>query len=315
MNANSCRHVKALFPLAMGSSIVVGLLASPLGTQQFWRDQQPSDLVLLHPQDDHIVIEKNTQVAVVVPESISSKHSTDAEGLVASDVIVQGVVIIRRGEKVLLNLAVAKPRSLSVGAVLKLYIEAVPTLIGTEIPLIRELKLDAGPGCADLGCAFVLLAPWVKGPHATIPAGTLIGAYVAERTEIPAVEARSAYAALLGEREKTSSGSPAKVFVYMLSGGDSRPPWPYLTLKIDAKKVDDLGPGEWACFAVAAGHHTLQAAKEQFELDVAANQTYYLRMVSADASLKDILPTPGFMLDDQALQQSIPKKAFKTDCW
>ena len=123
--------------------------------------------IFLNLQDERLVLEKDTRIAILVPENISSKHPEESRLVAASDVLVQDVVIIRRGEPVLFNLAVEKPGAMSVGAVLNLYVEGLHTLAGTDVPLTQRSRVNAGSGCAMEGCAFVILVPWIKGPHAT----------------------------------------------------------------------------------------------------------------------------------------------------
>ncbi len=239
-----------------------------------------TELIFVNPQDERLVLEKDTGIAILVPENISSKHPEESKLIAASDVLVQDVVIIRRGEPVLFNLAVEKPAPMSVGAVLTLYVEGLHTLVGTDVALTQRSRVDAGAGCAMEGCAFVILVPWIKGPHATIPAGTLIGSRVTQRLEIPTVEARLASMTLLKERQTVGV---AKVF--------------------------------GACFALPDGDHILQVKKRQFPLSVARAQRYYMKIESSGKH-PDVVQTPGFQLEDKTLQLSITtERAFKTDCW
>ena len=278
-----------------------------------------TELIFVNPQDERLVLEKDTGIAILVPENISSKHPEESKLIAASDVLVQDVVIIRRGEPVLFNLAVEKPAPMSVGAVLTLYIEGLHTLVGTDVPLTQRSRVDAGAGCAMEGCAFVILVPWIKGPHATIPAGTLIGSRVTQRLEIPTVEARLASMTLLKERQTVGV---AKVFVYMPYGKDSNPPQNFATsspleinVKIDGRSAAHLSAGNWACFALPDGDHILQVKKRQFPLSVARAQRYYMKIESSGKH-PDVVQTPGFQLEDKTLQLSITtERAFKTDCW
>jgi hypothetical protein len=271
--------------------------------------------ISVNPQDG-LVLEKDTQVAFLVPENISSKRLGDPRLIVASDLLIQDVVIIRRGESALFNLAVDKPKPMAVGAVLTLYVESLRTLVGTDVPVTQRLRFDAGPGCALEGCAFVILAPWIKGPHATISAGTLIGARVAQRLEIPTVEARSASVALIKERQ---THGVAQVSVYMPIGenSDSLPHYllPTSKLKIDGRSAAQLNAGDWACFELSEGDHTLQVDKKRFPLSVARAPTYYLK-IERRGKYAEVVQTPGFQLDDETLQFSIStSRAFKTNCW
>jgi hypothetical protein len=278
-----------------------------------------TELILVDPQDERLVLEKDTEIAILVPENISSKHPGEIKLIAASDVLIQDVVIIRRGEPVLFEVAVDKPRSLSVGAVLTQYVEGLCTLAGTDVPLTGRLRTDAGHGCYAEGCAGVILVPWIKGPDATVPAGTLIAARVTQRLEIPTLEARSASIALLKERQTVGV---AKAFVYMPYGKDSNPPQDFATfsplkmdVKIDGRSAAHLSAGTWACFALSDGDHILQVKKRQFPLSVARAQMYYLKIESSGKH-PDVVQTPGFQLDDKTLQFSIAtERAFKTDCW
>jgi hypothetical protein len=278
-----------------------------------------TELIFVNLQDERLVLEKDTGIAILVPENISSKHPEKSKLVAASDVLVQDVVIIRHGEPVLFNLAVEKPAPMSVGAVLTLYVEGLRTLIGTDVPLTQRSRVDAGAGCAMEGCAFVILVPWVKGPHATIPAGTLIGARLTQRLEFPTVEARSASIALLKERQTVGA---AKVFVYMPYDKDSKSRQDFaisspggINVKIDGRSAAHLSAGTWACFALSDGDHILQVKKRQFPLSVARAQMYYLKIESSGKH-PDVVQTPGFQLDDKTLQFSLAtERAFKTDCW
>lgn len=277
------------------------------------------ELMFVNAQDERLVLEKDTGIAILVPENISSKHPEESKLVAASDVLVQDVVIIRRGEPVLFNLAVEKPAAMSVGAVLTLYVEGLHTLAGTDVPLTQRSRVNAGSGCAMEGCAFVILVPWIKGPHATIPAGTLIGARVTQRLEIPPAEARSASVALLKERQ---TDDVAKVFVYVPYDKNSKPPQDFaisspgeVNVKINGRSAAHLSAGTWACFALSDGDHILQVKKRQFPLSVARAQRYYLRIESSGKHL-EVVQTPGFQLNDKTLQFSLTtERAFKTDCW
>jgi hypothetical protein len=275
--------------------------------------------MLVSPQDERLVLEKDTEIALLVPENFSSKHPGEIKLIAASDVLIKDVVIIRRGEPVLFDVAVEKPKRMGVGAVLTLHVEGLRTLVGTNVPLTGRSRTDAGPGCAMEGCAFVILVPWIKGPDATIPAGTLIGARVTQRLEIPTVEARSASIALSKERQTVSV---AKVFVYLPYGEDSNPPQEFATIsplkidvKIDGRSAANLRAGTWACFALSDGDHELQVKKRLIPLSVARAQTYYLRIESS-GKYTDVIQTSGFQFDDKTLQFFLTtERAFKTDCW
>lgn len=192
-------------------------------------------------------------------------------------------------------------------------------MLGTDVAITQRSRVDAGAGCTMEGCAFVILVPWIKGPHATIPAATLIGARVTQRLEIPTVEARLASMALLKERQ---TAGVAKVFVYMPYGKDSNPPQNFATsspleinVKIDGRSAAHLSAGNWACFALSDADHILQVKKRQFPLSVARAQRYYVKIESSGKH-PDVVQTPGFQLDDKTLQLSIAtERALKTDCW
>ena len=159
----------------------------------------------------------------------------------------------------------------------------------------------------------------MKGPHATIPAGTLIGARLTQRLEIPTVEARSASSALLKERRTVGA---AKAFVYMPYDKDSKSRQDFtlsspgrINVKIDRRSAAHLSAGTWACFALSDGDHTLQFNKRLFTLSVAQARTYYLK-TEGSGKYPNIVQTPGFQLDDKTLQFSTTtERAFKTDCW
>lgn len=270
--------------------------------------------IFLNPHDERLVLEKDTKVAVLLPEEVSSKHPPESVTVIAaSDVLVNEVIIIRRGEPVLFNLAVDKPKSMFRGAVLTLYVEGLRTLLGTDVTLARTSRTVGGSGCAMDGCELMPLFLWQKGQHATIPAGTLIPARVTQRVEIPAVEARSASAELLGERQTEGE---AKVMVYMPDGEDSHEHGlTALTIKADGRSALRLSEGKWGCFALSGGDHTLQVGHDQFTFAVAAAQTYYLKLVSRGKNIA-VMQTAGFQLEENALQFSpFTERAFSTECW
>lgn len=277
------------------------------------RAAQPIPVAL---REDSLVVPAGTQVAVLITKEISSKRRADVEATVASDVTLQGTVLVQRGERVQLSLGIDGPGRLSVGAVATLYVEGVRTLQGVTLPLSGMVREDAGPGCAMEGCAFVVLVPWIKGPHAKILAGTLTGARVEERIEIAEGEARSASTSLLAERRNaTRNDHRAKIFVYMLPDVSPTSWSGWRTLKIDSQKAAHLAPGEWLCLSLAEGEHALEFQKNRFDFAVEKDGTYYLRLISA-GNYVDIWTTPGFQLEGKTLKFSPgTSKPFKTECW
>ena len=102
--------------------------------------------ISVNPQDG-LVLEKDTQIAVLVPENIRSKRPGNIKLIAASDLLIQDVVIIRRGEPALFNLAVDQPKRMSVGVALTLNVEGLRTLVGTDVPVTGRLRFDIREGC------------------------------------------------------------------------------------------------------------------------------------------------------------------------
>ena len=286
-------------------AIFVVMYLIMLGNQAMSQNKSYIEPIYVNPDDERLILDENVQLSILVEKTISSKNPGEVKAVIASDVVLNGEVIIPKGERVLLTLGVDGPKRLSV-AVLTLDFEAVQTMTGTEVSIAKRLQAKGLPSCLSLDC--VLYLPWRKGSHAKIPAGTLIGTHVSQRVEIPAAKARSASSLLIDARNKALTRNSSKVFVYLLDDCCN-------VLKVDHRRAALLDPEKWVCFDLTVGRHILHVDKQQFFLDVKPGETYYLNLVSRERRLVEILQTNGFVLDDHTLRFSAVTRQFKTSCW
>lgn len=244
------------------------------------------------PSADARVLPAGTVVRLRTTQSADSKHYKSGDPLaleVMRDVKIGDLLVIAKHTPVMATLARAQRagRGLRPGS-FAIEIDSVNDIKGQPVAVsgTKKVKGNSDEQFRDSMQIFFLSAPFIRGGEAEIPRGTEFDPVVRQDVvlDVPALTqhaaALAAEHAAAGEKSRTGQATVHFYFPFGLDVHHSNMQ-DHLIL-LDGQKLVRLRNWRYYDTRVAPGHHTVGCNGQSLDLELKADQDYYVRVVEEE---------------------------------
>jgi len=192
-----------------------------------------ASLPLPLPAQQPFMVTDGTPIRVRLNRNLSSADAKTGDPVdfdVVEDIIVNGVVIIQRGSRVLATVTDAAKARMGKAGKLTVNVDYARSVLGEKIALRAVKENEGGDKAANRSvvgvAASVVTAPismFVKGKDITIPKGTEVTAYVHGDIRLDEARFRTAPLNAVKAPEAAASVSPAPVAAPPVAGPQTTP--------------------------------------------------------------------------------------------